>query len=156
MCVSRAFCPLGAAQRLPNIRSPVPQSKIICSPSGVISSRQGEFPPYRHVPGSTVGVDPRTPQKLNLAMASLIYLNRTTLLHTAISRNQIQRKNYINLQVLPLGCCHRGSHWPDGQSIRTARCQTANKPPNSLRLKVTLPLYSSQAICALLSATRVE
>jgi hypothetical protein len=46
-------------------------------------------------------VDPRTPQKLNLAMASLIYLNRLTLVHTAISRNQIQSENYANIQVLP-------------------------------------------------------
>src|ERR1700688_4648400 len=156
MWVSGALPVLGAPQRLPSMRSPVPQSRMICNPAGFTSGRQGVFPPYRHVPGSTVGVDPRTPQKLNLAMASLIYLNRTTLVHAAISRNQIQRKNYVNIQVLPLGCSHRGSHWPDRQSIRTARCQTANKPPNSLRLKVTLPLCSSKAFCALLSATRVE
>jgi hypothetical protein len=64
--------PFAAANRLPNIRSPVPQSKMICVPSGAISSKQGVFPPYRHVAGSTVGVAPRTPQKLNLAMGTLI------------------------------------------------------------------------------------
>jgi hypothetical protein len=35
-------------------------------PSGAMSSRQGVLPPYRQVAGSTVGVEPRTPQKLSL------------------------------------------------------------------------------------------
>jgi len=30
------------------------------------------FPPYRQVAGSTVGVEPRTPQKLNFAMGIFI------------------------------------------------------------------------------------
>jgi len=30
------------------------------------------FPPKRHVAGSTVGVEPRTPQKLSLAMGLVI------------------------------------------------------------------------------------
>jgi hypothetical protein len=46
-----------------------------CVPSGAASSRQGVFPPYLHVAGSTVGVDPRTPQKLNFATGAVIFLN---------------------------------------------------------------------------------
>src|SRR6266436_1033102 len=79
MCVSGVFPPFGAAQRLPSVRSPVPQSRMICVPSGAISSRQGVFPPERHVAGSTVGVDPRTPQKLNLAMGTVIALSAIPL-----------------------------------------------------------------------------
>src|SRR5262249_990982 len=45
-----------------------------CVPSGVTNSRQGVFPPYLQVAGSTVGVEPRTPQKLNLAMGTVISL----------------------------------------------------------------------------------
>lgn len=48
-----------------------------CVPSGAVNSRQGVFPPYRQVAGSTVGVDPRTPQKLNLAMGTVIFLGST-------------------------------------------------------------------------------
>src|SRR5260370_3979317 len=61
------------------MRSPVPQSRMNCVPSGAISSRQGVFPPYRHVAGSTVGVDPRTPQKLNLAIGTVIALSAKPL-----------------------------------------------------------------------------
>src|ERR1700687_4576475 len=61
-----------APQRLPNMRKPVPQSRMNWVPSGASRSRHGVFPPKRHVAGSTVGVEPRTPQKLNLAMGVLI------------------------------------------------------------------------------------
>src|ERR1700720_2189340 len=61
-----------APQRFPSTRSPVPQSRMNFVPSGAASSRQGVLPPYRHVAGSTVGVEPRTPQKLNLAIGLLI------------------------------------------------------------------------------------
>ena len=46
-----------------------------CVPSGAVNSRHGVFPPYRHVVGSTVGVDPRTPQKLNFAIGTAMTLN---------------------------------------------------------------------------------
>src|SRR5215472_8073789 len=74
MCVPLALPPSGMLHLLPNIRSPVPQSRMNCVPSGVTSSRQGVFPPYLQVAGSTVGVEPRTPQKLSLAMGTVISL----------------------------------------------------------------------------------
>jgi len=43
-----------------------------CVPSGALTSTQGVFPPKRHVAGSTVGVEPRTPQKLNFAIGTVI------------------------------------------------------------------------------------
>ena len=54
------------------MRSPVPQSRMNCVPSGASSSRQGVLPPYRHVAGSTVGVDPRTPQKFSFVTGAAI------------------------------------------------------------------------------------
>src|SRR5271167_1434249 len=78
MWVSPPDFPSGFDQRLPSIRNPVPQSRINCVPSGAVSSRQGVFPPYRHVAGSTVGVEPRTPQKLSLAMGLLISVGVTS------------------------------------------------------------------------------
>jgi hypothetical protein len=50
-----------------------------CVPSGAANSRQGVFPPYRHVAGSTVGVDPRTPQKLSFRIGTVITLNANPL-----------------------------------------------------------------------------
>jgi hypothetical protein len=41
-----------------------------------VSSRHGVFPPNRHVAGSTVGVEPRTPQKLSLAIGPVISLGQ--------------------------------------------------------------------------------
>jgi hypothetical protein len=38
-----------------------------------MNSRQGVFPPYRQVAGSTVGVEPRTPQKLNFAAGAVMF-----------------------------------------------------------------------------------
>src|SRR5208282_179660 len=67
--------PLGVPHRLPSMRRPVPQSKINCVPSGAVNSRHGVFPPYRQVAGSTVGVDPRTPQKLSFAMGAVMSLS---------------------------------------------------------------------------------
>src|SRR6266436_6114677 len=87
MCVPGALPPFGAAHLLPSMRSPVPQSRMICVPSGAISSRQGVFPPYRHVAGSTVGVDPRTPQKLNLAMGTVIALRAKPLCEGSLRAN---------------------------------------------------------------------
>src|SRR5271165_2126993 len=78
MCVSGYDAPSALPQRFPSIRRPVPQSRMNCVPSGAISSRQGVFPPYRHVAGSTVGVEPRTPQKDNLAMGLLISVGVTS------------------------------------------------------------------------------
>src|SRR5713101_8327931 len=75
MCVSGLRPAFGADQRLPSVRRPVPQSKMNCVPSGAINSRHGVFPPYRHVAGSTVGVEPRTPQKLSLATGAVIFLS---------------------------------------------------------------------------------
>src|SRR5215470_19365432 len=74
MCVPLARPPSGTLHRLPSIRRPVPQSRMNCVPSGVTNSRQGVFPPYLQVAGSTVGVEPRTPQKLSLAMGTVISL----------------------------------------------------------------------------------
>jgi hypothetical protein len=42
-------------------------------------SRQGVFPPKRQVAGSTVGVEPRTPQKLSLAMGLVISVGAETI-----------------------------------------------------------------------------
>jgi len=42
-------------------------------PSGATKSRQGVLPPNRQVAGSTVGVEPRTPQKLSLAIGVVIF-----------------------------------------------------------------------------------
>src|SRR4029077_267895 len=84
MCVPGAFPPFGAAQRLPSMRNPVPQSRMNCVPSGAISSRQGVFPPYRHVAGSTVGVEPRTPQNDSLAIGLLISVGVTSGLVPAL------------------------------------------------------------------------
>ncbi len=53
-------------------------------PSGAISSRQGVFPPYRHVAGSTVGVEPRTPQNDSLAIGLLISVGVTSGLVPAL------------------------------------------------------------------------
>ena len=75
MCVPGPFAALGTAQRFHSMRSPVPQSSMNCVPSGAASSRQGVFPPYRQVAGSTVGVDPRTPQKLNFAIGTVMTLS---------------------------------------------------------------------------------
>src|SRR5271170_4504524 len=63
-----------APHRLPSVRKPVPQSRINCVPSGAINSRHGVLPPYRQVAGSTVGVEPRTPQKLSLAIGEVIFI----------------------------------------------------------------------------------
>jgi hypothetical protein len=79
MCVPAPFAALGTAQRFPSMRSPVPQSSMNCVPSGAANSRQGVFPPYRHVAGSTVGVDPRTPQKLSFRIGTVITLNANPL-----------------------------------------------------------------------------
>src|SRR6266478_5000471 len=87
MCVPGALPTFGAAHLLPSMRSPVPQSRMICVPSGAISSRQGVFPPYRHVAGSTVGVDPRTPQKLSLAMGTVIALRAKPLCEGSLRAN---------------------------------------------------------------------
>src|ERR1700751_2544347 len=59
-----------------------------CVPSGAMSSRQGVFPPKRQVAGSTVGVEPRTPQKLSLAMGLVISVGAadTEFQETAIVR----------------------------------------------------------------------
>src|ERR1700676_354228 len=72
MCVPFVPPPSGTAQRLPSMRNPVPQSRMNCVPSGATNSRHGVSPPYRQVAGSTVGVEPRTPQKLSLAMGTVI------------------------------------------------------------------------------------
>src|SRR5215813_6894321 len=74
MCVSGFRPAAGKLQRDPSDRNPVPQSRMNCVPSGATSSRQGVFPPYLQVAGSTVGVEPRTPQKLSLAMGTVISL----------------------------------------------------------------------------------
>src|SRR5262249_10227162 len=74
MCVPFERPASGTFHRLPSIRNPVPQSRMNCVPSGATSSRQGVFPPYLQVAGSTVGVEPRTPQKLSLAMGTVISL----------------------------------------------------------------------------------
>src|SRR6266436_4893092 len=87
MCVPGALLPFGAAHLLPSMRSPVPQSRMICVPSGAISSRQGVFPPYRHVAGSTVGFDPPTPQKLNLAIGTVIALRAKPLCKGSLRAN---------------------------------------------------------------------
>src|SRR5215470_18242150 len=75
MCVSRLRPAAGTLQREPSDRNPVPQSRMNCVPSGATSSRHGVFPPYLHVAGSTVGVEPRTPQKLNLLTGTDIFLS---------------------------------------------------------------------------------
>src|SRR5215470_13234605 len=75
MCVSGFRPAAGKLQREPSDRRPVPQSRMNCVPSGATSSRHGVFPPYRHVAGSTVGVEPRTPQKLNLLTGTDIFLS---------------------------------------------------------------------------------
>lgn len=75
MCVSGFRPESGTLHRDPNDRNPVPQSRINCVPSGATNSRHGVFPPYRHVAGSTVGVEPRTPQKLNLLTGTDIFLS---------------------------------------------------------------------------------
>src|SRR5215831_10166327 len=75
MCVSGFRPESGTIHRDPSDRKPVPQSKMNCVPSGATSSRHGVFPPYRHVAGSTVGVEPRTPQKLNLLTGTDIFLS---------------------------------------------------------------------------------
>src|SRR5258708_31049758 len=78
------------------MRSPVPQSRMNCVPSGAISSRQGVFPPYRHVAGSTVGVDPRTPQKLNLAMGTVIALSAKPLHEGSFHTNTDRKSTRLN------------------------------------------------------------
>src|SRR6266851_8577370 len=65
MCGSVLGNSFEASQWRPSMRSPVPQSRIRRDPSGVVSSTQAVFPPYRHVARSTVGVEPRTPQNLS-------------------------------------------------------------------------------------------
>src|SRR5271167_4689641 len=72
MWVSVGLGAFSELQRFPSIRNPVPQSRMNCVPSGATKSRQGVFPPKRQVVGSTVGVEPRTPQKVNLATGELI------------------------------------------------------------------------------------
>src|SRR4029077_6019560 len=67
----------GTLHRVPSDRNPVPQSRMNCVPSGATSSRHGVFPPYRHVAGSTVGVEPRTPQKLSLLTGTDIFLSNS-------------------------------------------------------------------------------
>src|SRR6202007_1178495 len=74
MCVVEEVAEASAPQRFPSTRNPVPQSRINFVPSGATNPRHGVFPPYPHVAGSTVGVEPRTPQKLNLAIGLLICL----------------------------------------------------------------------------------
>src|SRR6266481_2791405 len=108
MCVPGALPPFGAAHLLPSMRSPVPQSRMICVPSGAISSRQGVFPPYRHVAGSTVGVDPRTPQKLNLAMGTVIALSAKPLHEGSFHTNTRGTGSSL----------HGRSRWQERQSIR--------------------------------------
>src|SRR6516162_4222555 len=78
MCASGGSATSAEPQRLPSMRRPVPQSRMNCVPSGATSSRQGVLPPYRHVAGSTVGVEPRTPQNDNLAIGLLISVGVTS------------------------------------------------------------------------------
>src|SRR5579864_6927596 len=70
MCDSMCLDSCSASRCLPSMRSPVPQSKMIREPAGVVSSRQAVFPPYRQVALSTVGVEPRTPQNRSVAAGS--------------------------------------------------------------------------------------
>src|SRR5713226_10584991 len=108
MCVSGVFPPFGAAQRLPSMRSPVPQSIMNCVPSGAISSRHGVFPPYRHVAGSTVGVDPRTPQKLNLVMEPVISVGKYEFCEEPARPKMYRRESSLD----------GGSHWMERESNR--------------------------------------
>src|SRR5215813_7630991 len=109
MCVSGCF-EVGGDQRPPSIRSPVPQSRMNCVPSGAVRSRQGVFPPYRQVAGSTVGVEPRTPQKLSFVTGSLIAPSTALVLGTAETLRARPREPFFDTR----------SGGGDRQSIRGA------------------------------------
>ena len=87
-----------------------------------------------------MGVDPRTPQKLNLATASLIDLN------ACITRDKIQHKNYVNIQIFPSTAVIVAVAGRTVNQFHDPGVKLPNKPLYSLRLRVTLHSCLSRAI----------
>src|SRR5260370_36556040 len=81
---------------------------MTCVPAGEISSGRGVSPPYRHVAGSTVGVDPPTPEKLNLAMGTVIALSAKPLHEGSFHTDTSGTGSLL----------HGRSRWQERQSIR--------------------------------------